>query len=157
MFIFYYRCMTVTFHGTLLKPTDDYALKILQRCIHKFLFSNIPYVMDCKQMWLSNPESGLQLINSLNKEHVTYYAGVVSTHNTAPSQLSNSSKQKNIFLLPVLSPNAIKISSRFFFKYHYRNSSTFLYCQTHSTLLIMQFIPVKSIPMEQCSWVPPFM
>jgi hypothetical protein len=64
-------------------------------------------------MLLSNLESELHLINTLKKEQETYYASVVSTHNTAPSQLSNSSKQKNIFLLPVLSPNVIKISSRF--------------------------------------------
>ena len=44
-----------------------------------------------------------------------------------------------------------------YYKYHYRNSSTSLYCQPHSILLNMQFIPVKSIPREQCSWVPPFM
>jgi len=44
-----------------------------------------------------------------------------------------------------------------YYKHHYRNTSTYLYCQPHSILLNMQFIPVKSIPMEQCSWVPPFM
>lgn len=41
------------------------------------------------------------------------YAGVVSTHNTAPSPLINSPDYKNVFLLSVLSSNVTKISSRF--------------------------------------------
>jgi len=105
--------MSATFHSTLLKPRDDFALKMLQRCIQTFLYNNIPHVMDCKQMWLSNLESQLNPLNTLNKEQSTYYAGVVSTHNTAPSPLINSPDYKNVFLLSVLSSHVTKISSRF--------------------------------------------
>ena len=104
--------MSVTFHTTLLEPTDNFALKMLQRCIKELLFNNIPHVMDCKQMWVSNLESQFNPLNTLNKRQGTYYAGVVSTHNTAPSPLFSSPKHKNI-LLPVLSSYVTKISSRF--------------------------------------------
>jgi hypothetical protein len=76
-------------------------------------YSKTFHVMGCKQMWLSNLETQLNPLNTLNKEQVTYYAGVVSTHNTPPSPLFNSPNYKNIFLLPVLSSNITKISSRF--------------------------------------------
>jgi len=53
IYIIHYRCMSATFHSTLVKARDDFALKMLQ----KFLFNNIQHVTDCKQMWLSNLES----------------------------------------------------------------------------------------------------
>jgi len=53
-------------------------------------------------------KSGLNPLNTLNKEQGTYCAGVVSTHNTAPSPLFNSPNYKNIFLIPVLSSNFTK-------------------------------------------------
>jgi len=48
IYIIHYRCMSATFHSTLVKARDDFALKMLQ----KFLFNNIQHVTDCKQMWL---------------------------------------------------------------------------------------------------------
>jgi hypothetical protein len=128
--------VSVTFHTALLKPRDDFELKMLQRWIQKFLFNNNPHVVDCKQMWLSNLESQLNLLNTLNKEQGTYYAGVVSTHNTAPSPLINSPKHRNIFLLPVLSSNVTKISSRFLLQ-------TSLQKQQHIFVLPTTLYPIK--------------
>jgi hypothetical protein len=81
-------------------------------------------------------ESQLNLINTPNKERVTYYAGVVSTHNTAPSPLINSPKHKNILLLPVLSPNVTKISSRFLLQISLQK-------QQHISVLPTTLHPIK--------------
>jgi hypothetical protein len=81
-------------------------------------------------------ESYLNTLYTLNKEQGTYYAGVVSTHNTAPSPLFNSPNYKNIVILPVFSSDVTKISSRFLLQ-------TLLQKQQHIFVLPTTLHPIK--------------
>jgi len=48
IYIIHYRCMSATFHSTLLKARDDFALKMLQKCIKNF------YSTTFNMSWIAN-------------------------------------------------------------------------------------------------------